>query len=609
MSRHVAKATIFAFSMIMTILLLTSLAVPSASAGAGEPLWSYSDLDNDSVESSCEPITRSTWLDLYRHYEYHYCFKSVAISADGEYIVAGFGSDASYKLASSIPRGVYLFDKDSDTPIWNYSTERAVQSVDISADGEYIVASDYSKIYVFDKDNSTPLWIYNTSSSFPYTDECFGQSPPRTEAVISADGRYIASISSVGGGSVDIYCNVDCCIGKVYFFNRDSSTPIWYNNSYKSCWNCTFMQDPRTIAISADGEYIAIGGSDWSYKSWDDDRLFFYDRNGEVLWDYHFRDDLYDYFTSVSDYYDSLNWSSFSGDDGHFSSVMDNHDVSRVSLHEISMSADGRYIAVSVNQQAILQNGSISSSQEHQEKYPPTTIVIDNNLFYLFDRDNVATDYDAGSIDTTGIPLWIYENPGTNGNAPFPGMMTMTSTYDYVAEEASDEDLPNCHHSVCEYMNLIHNLDRPDIDISADGEYIVAEVDSSIALFGNDAAVFTMVDGPDFFYCESDYPINIYDIDVSEDGQYIITSTSDNKIHLYSKDDFIAQWSYIDNSGALEVVISADGRYIAAGYNHLDKNSAGLVLFSLLGPITLPGFDLAIAISALGVVALYRKFD
>ncbi|MDP7474345.1 MAG: PQQ-binding-like beta-propeller repeat protein, partial [Candidatus Poseidoniia archaeon] len=74
---------------------------------------------------------------------------SVAISADGEYITAG-----------SWDNRVYLFDKDSSTPLWNYDAGDAVYSVAISANGEYITAGswDNKKVYLFDKGSSTPLW-------------------------------------------------------------------------------------------------------------------------------------------------------------------------------------------------------------------------------------------------------------------------------------------------------------------------------------------------------------------------------------------------------------------------------------------------------------------
>ena len=97
--------------------------------------------------------------------------RSVAISADGEYIAAGSWDDSK----------VYFFDKDSSTPLWNYTTEDYVLSVAISADGEYITAGsrDY-KVYLFGKDSSTPLWNYSAEDAVQTVS-------------ISADGRYLSA--------------------------------------------------------------------------------------------------------------------------------------------------------------------------------------------------------------------------------------------------------------------------------------------------------------------------------------------------------------------------------------------------------------------------------
>ena len=65
----------------------------------------------------------------------------------------------------------------SSIPLWNFSADKEIRSVSISADGEYVVASsespsdeggdydeDYGKLYLFDKDSSTPLWNYTFGS-------------------------------------------------------------------------------------------------------------------------------------------------------------------------------------------------------------------------------------------------------------------------------------------------------------------------------------------------------------------------------------------------------------------------------------------------------------
>ena len=97
--------------------------------------------------------------------------RSVAISPDGEYIAAG-------------TEDVLLFDKDSSTPFRTYDFDggvysSAVYGLSISADGKYVAAgslNDY--VYLLDKDSSTPLWSYETGGNVDSVD-------------ISADGEYL----------------------------------------------------------------------------------------------------------------------------------------------------------------------------------------------------------------------------------------------------------------------------------------------------------------------------------------------------------------------------------------------------------------------------------
>ncbi|SVC03001.1 uncharacterized protein METZ01_LOCUS255855, partial [marine metagenome] len=180
---------------------------------------------------------------------------SVSISADGEYIAVGSRDDK-----------VYLFDKDSSTPLWSYTTGDWVRTVSISADGEYItVSSNDDKIYLFDKDSSTPLWSYDSETSVH-------------SVAISADGEYIVGGSGsvvylfdkdsstplwsyTAGGYVDTvsisangeYITAGSLNNNVYFFDKDSSTPLW---SYST------GGEVNTVAISADGKYVAAGSQD-----------------------------------------------------------------------------------------------------------------------------------------------------------------------------------------------------------------------------------------------------------------------------------------------------------------------------------------------------------
>ena len=165
---------------------------------------------------------------------------NVAISANGEYIVAGGDNNI-----------VYLFNKNSNQPLWMNNIGVDITRVDISADGEYIVvATDSFVIYFFDKDSSTPLWTFDAYRE--------------SEIAISANGEYIVVGTADGHNS------------RVHLFSTSSNSPIW---SY------TAGGDIRTVAISDDGEYITAGGNT--------NMVYLFSKNsGTPLWDYNTGDDV-----------------------------------------------------------------------------------------------------------------------------------------------------------------------------------------------------------------------------------------------------------------------------------------------------------------------------
>jgi len=143
---------------------------------------------------------------------------TVDISANGDYIVSG-GRD----------NNIFLFNKSSSTPLWNYTLPSSINSVTISADGNYIVAAAYwDGIFLFNKSSSTPIWNFSTDPGVRCVD-------------ISTDGNYIA----VGASNT------------LYLFNRSLSVPLWTNTSNGSV---------TSVAISSNGSYIAVGqgGNDFA---------------------------------------------------------------------------------------------------------------------------------------------------------------------------------------------------------------------------------------------------------------------------------------------------------------------------------------------------------
>ena len=179
---------------LLAALVLVVFGVGNADAREPEWAYEYGDEEGEEIES--------------------------AISADGEYIV--IGSDTNDDLDNQL----ILLHKESSTPLWKYNPGSSVRSVDISADGEYIVAADEGiNLHLFGKDSNIPIW---TSSSLD---------GDINSVDISADGEYIAV------GAVD----------KVYLFDKDNSQPLWKFNV-----NGTV----KDVSISADGGYIVSGDGD-----------------------------------------------------------------------------------------------------------------------------------------------------------------------------------------------------------------------------------------------------------------------------------------------------------------------------------------------------------
>lgn len=157
------------------------------------PLWYYQSSDS---------MILGTDLDL------------VNLSSDGNYIVAG------------IRYNVVVFSRTSSTPRCSYTTGGWIGSVAISANGDYVVAGGEDQyVRVFLRSSSTPLWSYQMGGRV-------------YSVAISSDGSYITA------GSQD---------DKAYLFNKDSSSPLW---SYQTGSNV------NSVSISSNGSYIAaVGGT------------------------------------------------------------------------------------------------------------------------------------------------------------------------------------------------------------------------------------------------------------------------------------------------------------------------------------------------------------
>ena len=341
-----------------SLLLLAGFALTLMATGAAEandPEWSYTTGDR-------------VW--------------SVAVSGDGEYIVAGSDDDS-----------VYFFDRGSDTYLWNYSTEGDVRSVAISSDGEYIAAGSVdTQVYLFTKDSELPLQIYSAGDRAVVS------------VSISADGEYIAA------GSVD---------ERVYLFDKDSSTPLWSYYAGNWVWS---------VSISADGEYIAAG----SHRD-----VYLFDKDSSTpIWSYNTGSEV----NSIAISADSEYIVAGSADDKvhlfarNSSTPLWSYDTGE-DVSSVSISADGEYIVAGGFDGKIRLFDKDSSAPLWRYSIGDSV----RSVAISADGGHLA----GGSIDekvylfdsNSSTPLWSY----TAGNDVFS--VAISADGEYLAAGSRDENV------------------------------------------------------------------------------------------------------------------------------------------------------------------------
>jgi len=173
-----------------------------------------------------------------------------------------------------------------------WSNPMFVNDVAVSTDGQYIVAVNNTAIAFFSRGSSTPLWwYYNNSDTERFL-----------SVAMSADGNQVI----VGNNSEE----VNPPTGSIYYFdNCHGRSGLQAPDSYN--WTSVHFigmgipnVERRTIDISANGEYVVVGGT------------------GDAL--YYFRD-----CTSKSGAGKNWDWTINTG-----------HDILAV-----DMTPDGRYVA------------------------------------------------------------------------------------------------------------------------------------------------------------------------------------------------------------------------------------------------------------------------
>jgi len=511
-------------------------------------------------------------------------FYPVGISADGQYIAAGWGY-------LEMEGAICYFHRDNATLLWNYSIGPDTPwSLDFTPDGQYIAAgTQFGDVLLFHRDGGAPLWRYQTGSTV-------------NAIAISADGTHIAA------GNQD---------GKVYMFHRDSQTPLWncdigaateldylrisgdgdtvvasniqgmfhvfHRDSGGSYWSHTIDDSVKDCAISGDGEYIVAGGYDhrvYLFHRGNSDPLWSHPVTGEFVASVDMSDDGR-YIAAVSGTSRAYYGGPGVEDQKVYLFQRDNeiplwsHGVGK-RRSNVVISSDGAYIAVG-------SRGAQNVSKDKNE----------TGKIHLFHRDSDE-------------PVWIYPVPGNNTGIS----LDISADGQYISAGRSQSELGVVGDETLVY--LFHRdspvplwtYNYPDefnwrVAISANGEYITA---------GNDNGTVA------FFHRDSPEPLWTYGTGgrvgqpvISTNGEYIATGSSNGKVCLFHRDDSTPLWTFEVEQAPI-LTLSADGEYLTVGsvdqiyFFHRDSSTP-------LWTYTVGGDVAGVAISAHGEEVTVACYD
>lgn len=201
-----------------------------ASNGAGKTRASIIDspdngpvlFDTDFLDNEIAVINTQTGDKLISYPTQDEWIGGVAMSANGQY------------TAVKTSRHIYLFDLNRpDKPVWSYQHPVGSQiggdlkgGVDISDNGETIIASTANSVLLFNSTSNQPVWQYRLESS-------------AYNVAISANGQYAAA--ATGGEATNPNSNL------LILWQTDEKEPLW---KYHASGNF------HDVSLSADGQYV-----------------------------------------------------------------------------------------------------------------------------------------------------------------------------------------------------------------------------------------------------------------------------------------------------------------------------------------------------------------
>jgi len=365
---------------------------------------------------------------------------------------------------------------------------------------------------------STPQTSF--SINYQNSETSTDQMPKNSEPTLVWQNSTTEEVRSVAISSDGKYVAVGSNDDYIYLFNSSTSNQVW---------NYSTGEDVTTVAISIDGTYIVAGS--------DDDNVYLMNKSSDTpMWSYNADDHIQSVDISDNGFYlvagceDGLVYLF-----NKTSNVPMWNFTAQGEISSVALSNDGTYIvAGSVDSQVYLFNNTISSLKTPMWNYTTTGQINDiamsdsglyiaagnnqnnNDNFYLFSR-------------TTNTPLWIADVDGR------VDVVDISSSGDYIVVGTDDERVWLFEKaSSVELWKSNLNNEVLSVAISADGSYIVAGDD------GDFIHLFDRLSSDKAFKGNTNDRIRT--VDISSDGSYFVCGNDDADVNYYSYDtpgDFI----------------------------------------------------------------------
>ncbi|MDC0526867.1 PQQ-binding-like beta-propeller repeat protein [Euryarchaeota archaeon] len=460
------------------------------------PLWSY-DLGSDQVK--------------------------IAISSDGEYIVTG---------CECLDGIIHLFDKDSNTPLWSYETYDSVgtKPVAISSDGKYILAASGNKLFFFEKSSNTPLWTYNKGGDPFYSVSLSADGQHIVAGTIDDNGpeiylfskdsntpKWTSSLDNDIFSSVEIsadgkYIVAGTYADKIYFFNRESSTPVW---------NYDTGANVRQVSITSNGDYIVAGSSN--------NKLYLFGKdNNTPLWTYSANDDIYSAQISengkyiiAGSYDDNIYFFDISSSEPLWSFEAPGNVLS------VSLSADGKYSTAGT---------WVGSNTNDGKIYTFKNALVERPVLFTYgpySGSNTSTNpqlgWFAGSDDRANLTFDVYLSTSSNPTTKVADDITTfyynaqclslnTKYYWKVVATDGDDTVTSSimNFTVTSYGNIY----CVSIDDNYDPDTLTIKKGSTVIWTNDDNSLHTVTEDDDGFDSGSISPGNTWSYTFNTVGTY-----------------------------------------------------------------------------------------